>query len=192
MDHPEPFDLLGGIDRLAQDVSDDGTLLVKDYASVPLQIDARLGPIVLDERARDVWFPPERDVARLNKLEHVVAVPRNGGPHAVAVWKLQPAAARFLGAVLAAGLDLAAALAVDFLAADAFAGVVSGSAPAVFLAAATEAFSASIRSSTLAAGSAWTISISSPAIFASTTLSTASRYASENSSGVQSPVSESI
>ena len=64
----------------------------------------------------------------------------------------------------------------------------SGSSSACFFAAATLAFRASIRSTTLAVGSASTTSISSPLIFASTICSIASRYSSVNSSGSQSAV----
>ncbi len=61
-----------------------------------------------------------------------------------------------------------------------------------FFAASTLALSAAIRSTTFAVGSASTNSISSPAIFASTILSSASRYSSVNSSGFQSAVRFSI
>jgi hypothetical protein len=96
----------------------------------------------------------------------------------------------FAADFFAAGLRAVVFLAADFL--TAATRVDAGSSSACFLAAATLAFSASIRSTTFAVGSASTTSISSPLTFASTIVSSASRYSSVNSSGFHSAVRFSI
>ena len=77
----------------------------------------------------------------------------------------------------------ASSWAADFLAAGLREGAGSS---ASFLAAATDALSASIRSTTFAVGSGATTSISCPLSLASTIWSRASRYSSEYSSGFHS------
>ena len=100
------------------------------------------------------------------------------------------AAVVFLAAVFLAGAAFFLEEAVVFFAADFRAG--AGSLPACFFAAATLAFRASIRSTTLAVGSGATDSISWPLILASTICSSASRYPSVYSSGFHSAVRFSI
>src|SRR5581483_5427241 len=87
----------------------------------------------------------------------------------------QPAAARFVGAAFLAG---AALRFVAFLAAPWDGPRDPETAGVLFLAASTEALSASIRSTTRAGAASGTTSISSPATFFSTTSRRASRYSS--------------
>src|SRR5213593_2321520 len=80
----------------------------------------------------------------------------------------------------AAGFLAAGFFAADFLAADFPAAGFLGAGSTCFLAAATDALRASIRSTTLAVGSAATTSISCPLSLASTICRSPWRYSSEN------------
>src|SRR5581483_6607356 len=110
------------------------------------------------------------------------------GPRALSRGR-QPAAARFrgpaaaflAGAAFRAGPFLPEAFPPDDVRDPETRGVF-------FLAASTDAFRASIRSTTRAGATSGTASISSPAIFFSTTSRRPSRYSSRYASGFQGPV----